>query len=245
MEKKKMKVVWISGGVSSFLAGYLANDVDKFIYIEVADQHADTTRYIDDCEKILKREIERLTSTEYTCVEDCVLAFGGFRNAFNGFAPCTNWLKKRVRKNWECKHQDYDLTYVWGFDRSEERRAENLLDAMPQFNHEFPLIDKCLSKQDVHAMSQDLGLKRPKMYDLGYNNNNCIGCVKGGTGYWNKIRVDFPEVFASRAALERKIGHSIIKGVFLDELEPTAGKMSKEIMPECDIMCHLAWADSR
>lgn len=24
-------------------------------------------------------------------------------------------------------------------------------------------------------------------------------------------------------------------------LEPTAGRMSEEIMPECDIMCHLAW----
>lgn len=219
MGKEKMKVVWISGGVSSFMAGYLAKDVDKFIYIDVADQHPDTTRYVDDCEKILQREIERLTSTEYTCVEDCVLTFGGFRNAFNGFAPCTNWLKKRVRKNWEYEHKDYDLTYVWGFDCSEERRAENLLD----------------------AMSEDLGLKRPKMYDLGYNNNNCIGCVKGGMGYWNKIRVDFPEVFARRAALEREVGYSIIKGVFLDELEPTAGRMSEEIMPECDIMCHLAW----
>lgn len=125
MGKEKMKVVWISGGVSSFMAGYLAKDVDKFIYIDVADQHPDTTRYVDDCEKILQREIERLTSTEYTCVEDCVLTFGGFRNAFNGFAPCTNWLKKRVRKNWEYEHKDYDLTYVWGFDCSEEQRAEN------------------------------------------------------------------------------------------------------------------------
>ncbi len=37
------------------------------------------------------------------------------------------------------------------------------------------------------------------MYDLGYPNNNCIGCVKGGMGYWNKIRKDFPEVFQKRA----------------------------------------------
>ena len=33
---------------------------------------------------------------------------------------------------------------------------------------------------------------------MGYNNNNCIGCIKGGMGYWNKIRVDFPEVFEKR-----------------------------------------------
>lgn len=79
------------------------------------------------------------------------------------------------------------------------------------------------------------------MYDMGYNNNNCIGCVKGGMGYWNKIRKDFPEVFAARAKLERDIGHSCINGVFLDELDPNRGRMSKEIMQDCGIMCYLAF----
>ena len=32
--KKKLKVCWISAGVSSFIAGYLSRDtIDKFIYI--------------------------------------------------------------------------------------------------------------------------------------------------------------------------------------------------------------------
>jgi len=78
------------------------------------------------------------------------------------------------------------------------------------------------------------------MYDLGYSNNNCVGCVKGGMGYWNKIRVDFPEVFENRAKLERLIGHSCIKGVFLDELEPNRGRMSDEVLPECGIFCMMA-----
>lgn len=82
------------------------------------------------------------------------------------------------------------------------------------------------------------------MYDLGYNNNNCIGCVKGGMGYWNKIRIDFPEVFESRSKLERKVGYTILKEadgtpLFLDELEPHRGRMTDEIMGECDIFCML------
>jgi hypothetical protein len=36
-----VKVVWISAGVSSFIAGYLAKDVDEWIYIDVEDQHPD------------------------------------------------------------------------------------------------------------------------------------------------------------------------------------------------------------
>ena len=130
--KKNLKVCWVSAGVSSFMAGYLAGNVDKWIYIDVADQHPDSIRFIKDCEKALGIDIEILRSTEYGCVEDCIRVFGGFRDAHSGFAPCTNWLKKRIRKSWEAAHPDYDLTYVWGYDLNEIPRAENMIEANPQ-----------------------------------------------------------------------------------------------------------------
>ena len=68
---------------------------------------------------------------------------------------------------------------------------------------------------------------------------NCVGCVKGGMGYWNKIRVDFPEVFAARAKLEREVGASCIKGVFLDELDPERGRHGGPICDDCGIQCEL------
>lgn len=123
----------------------------------------------------------------------------------------------------------------------EQHRADRLLESMPEFKHEFPLIDLGLSKQDVHGLCAMLGVKRPLMYDMGYNNNNCIGCVKGGMGYWNKIRIDFPDIFKQRAELERKIGFSIIKDCFLDELEPDRSRMNDEIMEDCSIACQIAY----
>lgn len=105
---KKLKVCWVSAGISSFMAGYLAGDVDEWIYIDIADQHPDSIRFIKDCENAIGKEIQILKSKEYRCVEDCVRTFGGFRNPANGFAPCTNWLKKRVRKEWEKQHKDCD-----------------------------------------------------------------------------------------------------------------------------------------
>lgn len=238
---KKLKVCWISAGVSSFIAGYLAKDtIDKFIYIDIADQHPDSMRFIKDCEKALGNPIEILRSSEYGCVEDAARAAGIIRHAPSGFAPCTAWLKKRVRKQWELEHADYEITYVWGFDLDEKRRAENVVETMFEFQHEFSLIENSLLKQDCHAMLARLGVKRPVMYDLGYNNNNCIGCVKGGMGYWNKIRVDFPEVFASRAKLERDLGCSCLKECFLDELDPDSGRMSEELLEDCGIFCEIA-----
>lgn len=179
----KLKVCWMSAGVSSFMAGYLAGDVDEWIYIDISDQHLDSMRFIKDCEKAIGKPIQILKSSEYRCVEDCIRAAGIIKMP-GGFAPCTNWLKKRVRKQWEYEHKDYDLTYVWGFDLKEQNRAERTIEANPQAQHEFPLIDKVLSKEDVHGLfDRTFDFKRPIMYDIGYPNNNCIGCVKGGMGY--------------------------------------------------------------
>lgn len=239
MNDKKLKVCWISAGVSSFIAGYLERDtIDKFIYIDIDDQHPDSMRFIKDCEKVLGKKIEILKS-RYGSVENAIRAAGLIGNMKSGFATCTNWLKKRVRKEWEYEHREYDITYVWGMDCTEKNRADNLAETMFEFTHLFPLIDRNLTKQDVHGMCERLGVKRPAMYDLGYNNNNCIGCVKGGMGYWNKIRVDFPEVFESRSKLEREVGQAILKECWLDELDPNRGRMSDEIPIDCGIMCML------
>ena len=223
------------------MAGYLVRDtIDDWIYIDIDDQHEDSLRFIKDIEKAVGKKIQILRSSEYQNVEQCILAFGGFK-ALNHFAPCTNYLKKRVRKAWEEAHKDYDLTYVWGFDAKEQKRAERTIEANPQAQHEFPLIDKGLTKEDVHGLFERLfTFKRPLMYDLGYPNNNCVGCIKGGMGYWNRIRKDFPEVFESRAKLERKVGHSIFRDCYLDELDPNRGNMNTEIFPECGIMCYIA-----
>lgn len=236
-----MKVVWISAGVSSFIAGWLVRDtVDKWIYIDVKDQHPDSLRFIRDCETLIGKEIEFLRSEKYEDVADVVRKCRMI-NSPHG-AACTGMLKKAVRKKWESEQYQKgitDLTYVWGMDASERKRAENIVANFQEFQHEFPLIDRCLSKEDVHGLAMELGIKRPIMYDLGYQNNNCVGCVKGGMWYWNKIRRDFPEVFDARAKLEREIGHSCMNGVFLDELDPSAGRKSAEIMGDCSLMCYL------
>lgn len=50
------------------MAGYLAGDVDKWIYIDIQDQHTDSIRFIKDCEKAIEKEIEILRSKEYISV---------------------------------------------------------------------------------------------------------------------------------------------------------------------------------
>jgi hypothetical protein len=234
-----MKICWFSCGVSSFVACYLAKEVDKIIYTHIKDQHPDSIRFLHDCEKILGKKIEKLESSKYSGVDEVIEKTRTFNTPFG--APCTRWLKKQVRKDWEKENPDHH-TYIWGYDVNEKRRAETIQESLSDYDHEFPLIEQGLSKAECHGIADKLGLKRPMMYDLGYPNNNCIGCVKGGMGYWNKIRIDFPEVFERRARQEREFGRSCINGLYLDELEPDRGNMDMEVFEDCTIACQiLTW----
>ena len=94
------------------------------------------------------------------------------------------------------------------------------------------------------------------MYERGFPNNNCKVCVRGGAGYMNLCRKVFPMEFAQRAAMERRIGATCLKQdlkdpdapldevnthkLYLDELDPEAGRDCKIILPECGAMCSRA-----
>jgi hypothetical protein len=237
-----MKTIsWFSAGVSSFIAAWLVRDtLDEMIYIDIEDQHPDSKRFLSDCEKVLrmgayKKGVTVLMSPLRSVSGACRAAAA---IKFPQGAPCTDRLKKRVRKEWE-RAQKGELTYVWGLDCDEKHRADRIVQAMPKQHHLFPLIENGCTKADAHGMAKEMGIKRPAMYDLGYNNNNCIGCVKGGMGYWNKIRRDFPAVFEERAKLERLIGASCLKECYLDELDPERGRDTKMVLEDCGIMCEL------
>ena len=235
-------VSWFSAGVSSAVATKLAiDDIDHIIYQHINDQHEDTLRFVKDCQDWFGKPIE-IQRSPYRTVENVCLAFA-FVNSPNG-AVCTRILKRQMRKEWEAMHRFFvTFRYVWGFDANEQDRADRLAnEAMPEEDHLFPLIERGFRKEDAHAFLARAGIKRPMMYDLGYPNNNCVGCVKGGKGYWNKIRVDFPPVFKGRSVMERRIGATCIKGVYLDELDPTAGRDRGPILEECGAACEIELA---
>lgn len=231
-----MNVLWFSAGVSSAVClSFCRNELDKAIYQHIDDQHPDTLRFLRDVETALLFPID-IRQSPYRSVSAVLRQFRSV-NSPKG-AKCTGILKLRERQIWEDDNPGRH-TYFWGMDIDERDRAEGILKRMPQHNHRFPLIERELTKQDAHGIMCNLGIKRPLMYDMGYANNNCIGCVKGGMGYWNKIRVDFPDVFADRAKMEREIGHTCINGVFLDELDPAAGRNDPPISQECGIFCFM------
>lgn len=232
-----MTIAWFSAGVTSTIACKLAlkkyPDVQIF-YIDTGSEHPDNERYLKDCEKWFGQEIEIRRNSKYTSAMD-VWQKKRFINSPNG-APCTFELKKKVRYAIEDELKIYDRQ-IFGFDNTELLRAKRFTEQNCTLKPEYPLIDADLSKRDCMAILLRIGIELPAMYRLGYHNNNCIGCCKGGMGYWNKIRYDFPDVFTKMARLERDIGHTCIKDTYLDQLDLHRGHYPQELEPECSIFC--------
>jgi 3'-phosphoadenosine 5'-phosphosulfate sulfotransferase (PAPS reductase)/FAD synthetase len=241
-------VAWFSAGAASTCATYLAlqDDPDTVVaYIDPGSEHEDTPRYIAEVEAWLGVPILRLRSDKYTDVDDVIERTRYIVGPYG--ARCTTELKKAVRLAFQLP----DDRQVFGFDASprEVKRAREFRQTNPEVDLRTPLIEHGWSKADCHAFIQRSGVKRHAMYELGYRNANCVGCVKAGMGYWNKIRVDFPEVFAKRSRQERELGVAInreekrINGkresfpVFLDELDPTRGNYALEPDVECGVLC--------
>ena len=245
-------VAWWSAGITSAVACKMALEMYKNVelyYIDINSAHSDNERFRKDCEKWYGKKMKSISSKE--CKNQFeVIEKTGAVNTPQG-APCTKILKKEVRFELEKLHaislfNDFTiLNQVWGFEyeKKEINRAIRHGQQYPNTNPLFPLIEKGLDKNECAGLLINAGIELPEMYKLGYNNNNCIGCVKGGKGYWNKIRIDFPLTFERMKLLERKVGYSCINGTFLDELNPKSGRMSKEIMPSCGIICDVDFAD--
>jgi len=242
MATKTITVSWFSAGVSSAVATKLMiEQIDKIIYQHIDDMEDDTMRFVRDCEAWFGKPIE-IRQSPYKSVENAWLCSGLRRPSTpGGFAPCTNYLKRRDRKEWESQHRFFNtFRYVWGMDAGEQNRADRLIEAMREDEQVFPLIERGLTKADAHGILREAGIRRPRMYDLGFPNNNCVCCVRGGMGYFNLCRKVFPNKYWERARLERKAGGSCINGVYLDELDPDAGRDCKIILPECGAMCEMA-----
>ena len=241
-----MKIAWFSCGVTSAVACKLAveeygKDNVKLFYIGIKSAHEDNDRFIKDCEKWIGVKIEHRKSPKYDDQFDVIEKERYINGAFG--ARCTAELKKKVRFSIEDDFPFDGQIFGFEFSKTEINRAIRFSQQYPESKPLFPLIDKKITKSMAADIILKNGIKLPTMYELGFHNNNCIGCVKGGKGYWNHIRKHFLPYFDRMAKLERSIGHTCIKGVFLDELNPRAGKHSPPILPDCGTFCEIEFAE--
>lgn len=231
---------WFSAGDASAVACALVlkEHPDAIIArIIIPDELEDADRFTVDCERWYGRSIVRLQDPEKRSTED-VFRERRYIQGIHG-APCTGELKKEVRYAF----QQPDDVHVMGFTSDETHRADDFRANNFELATDFPLIRAGLTKDDCHGIVRAEGILQNLMYRLGFPNGNCPGCVKGGMGYWNRVRIHFPAVFAARAALGKELNWRPFvyrkKRIRLDELPLTAGR-HKEPGFDCSAFCQPA-----
>ena len=167
----------------------------------------DTYRFLKDCEKWYDTPISEITAIgeKYKSIQDIWRKHKALNNASG--AICSSVLKRDLRLAWQ-KQNEYDYqVFGFEFDKSEFNRALSMKTNHPVAKPIFPLLMMGYSKDDCAGIINDAGIAIPMPYTSGFRNNNCFktGCVQGGVGYWQKMKVDRSEVFNTMAALEHEL----------------------------------------
>lgn len=245
MDYRPRVLVWFSCGAASAVAAKMAIRFLSRLYrvlIVCCDtrpsEHPDNLRFSADCEKWFGQPITYIRNSSYDSVDD-VFEGRRYMSGTHG-AQCTTLLKKQPRLDF----QRSDDIHVFGFTSDEKTRIKKFAIKNPALQTMDLLADLQISKSDCYRMVKDAGIELPAMYLLGFNNNNCPGCVKSSSPwYWSMVRKHFPEVFQRRCEQSRAIGCRLVEikhhvRIFLDELpdrefKPPRKKENLSCGPEC------------
>jgi hypothetical protein len=231
-------VSWFSCGAASAIATKLSNP-DVIAYCDTGSEDYDNRRFMNDCREWFQYGITILKNDKYRDTWD-VWEKKRFLSGING-APCTGELKVAPRLLFQ---RPYDV-HVFGYtaDSNDIRRFESFKEHYPDLAVIAPLIEKGITKAACIAMLRTMGVKEPRVYAMGFQNANCIPCVKATSpDYWALVRLHFPYEFNRMVALSRSLGVRLtrIKGerIFIDEI-PADHPTTKPIAPECDFLCSM------
>ena len=206
-------IAWWSGGAASAVTckiciDWFGAENVRIVFIDTHNEHEDTYRFLNDCQRWYGRTIETICSDQYHNIDD--VWYDNLSLNISKGAKCSEVLKIRVRQQFIKKNT---FSYqAFGFDISEMNRAKDMLEKNYHLKPIFPLIATLMDKKACikyiqAANSLFTPITVPITYILGYNNNNCFktGCVKGGIGYWKKIQVDDIQKFNRMAKIEHEL----------------------------------------
>lgn len=205
-------ICWWSGGITSAVACKIASDLFgkercRFIMIDTHNEDDDTYRFKKDCEVWYDKRIETISAIgdTYESIQDVWVKHKSL-NVANG-AVCSYMLKRKVRERWQAENNFIHQVFGFEFDKKEFNRALSLKINHPKSRPIFPLIMMGYTKEDCVKIVQDSSIDIPRVYKLGFKNNNCFktGCVQGGIGYWQKIKRDFPDKYNAMADIEHML----------------------------------------
>jgi hypothetical protein len=145
---------------------------------------------------------------------------------------CTNRLKTTPFNKWLDDHSPPDpetgrndeIIIYYGFEAGETERIErrrSILQAKG-YRSAYPLAEW----KNTIKSTREIGVAPPETYQI-WKHANCTGCLRAGKQHWYVVYCRRPDVWEKAKRAESLIGYSILKDVYLEELEPKFEAMRK------------------
>ena len=234
---------WWSGGVASAIACFIAlkkwGDDVTLVFCDTSIEHPDTYRFMEDYKKIMGVGITIIKSDKYKNPEEVWNRFKGLNFAHG--APCSTYLKKYPRIAYQDTSTDFCQIFGFDYCSREMKRAKNMLINNPDINPVFPLIVEKLNRKKIFSTLKSLNIEPPIVYKH-FLNNNCMGaddspvggCVQGGVGYWQKIKIMYPKKYNYMAGIEHRISKEKGKPVTICRDWRKETKGNRLFLNKCD-----------
>ncbi|MFK0047981.1 hypothetical protein ACIQU4_28610 [Streptomyces sp. NPDC090741] len=204
-------VIQFSGGIGSALTAVRVAErhPGEQITLLIAD-----TRVEDPDLWRFSEDVAGLLGVELTVVRDGRTPWEVFADQrFLGndrLAPCTFHLKQKPCREWMEKHAPPGDTIAYvGIEPNDRdrRRRQAIARNWQPWRTEFPLADGPDATKDALLDEvRALGIRPPRLYELGFSHNNCGGaCVRAGIRQWRHLLATLPERYAEAELQEERL----------------------------------------
>lgn len=112
--------------------------------------------------------------------------------------PCSKILKRELVSKWISDHYTPEtVTLYVGIDWTESHRLDGIRERRAPWQYEAPMVDPpYMMKADMLRWAKESGLVTSRMYDFGFEHDNCGGfCIKAGQGHFAMLLRSLPDVY--------------------------------------------------
>lgn len=121
--------------------------------------------------------------------------------------PCSKILKRELSKRWmEAHFKPAEVVRYVGIDWSESHRYDRIKQRSLPWVVEAPMCEApYLTKKQVRVWAESEGLTVPRLYDMGFDHNNCGGfCCKAGQAHFANLYRVLPARYLVHEDLEQR-----------------------------------------
>lgn len=190
-------IVSYSGGLNSFACAERViakhgKDATLLVFTDTKSEDPDLYRFITETVAFLGVEYQILADGR-----DIWQVFNDMNFMSNSRVDnCSQILKRSLFKRWLKKNYKLNEATIYvGFDWNESHRLPKMERRYKPYAIQAPLMEKpYIDKYHIMARLKEIGIRHPKLYDLGFAHNNCGGFyIKAGQAQFALMYKHMPE----------------------------------------------------